>query len=324
MGQGRRGQERAAQLGQWEAFGEDTPAHDSFLCRSGCSGTHPWRRFLNPESRLRGGGLELVRSAGQATLTAGTGKTGCRAESMHRTTQISLRHGDITAVILAGGRGRRMGGDDKGLIPLAGRPMIAHVVAALEGQAGELLVSANRNLDRYAALGCRVITDSVGDFAGPLAGMVSALQASRTRYVMTAPCDAPLVPDDLAVRLLAALSDADAEIAVAHDGDRIQPVFSLVRRDLTQSLLSYLAEGERKTSRWLARHTAVFADFSDKPETLVNVNTQAERTALETALQRGHAARQRGRSRVSGPCLKTHTSPSSVSPHTAARARRSC
>jgi molybdopterin-guanine dinucleotide biosynthesis protein A len=208
---------------------------------------------------------------------------------MHPDPDITVPRREITAVILAGGRARRMGGEDKGLIPLEGRPMVAHVITALQPQVGELMVNANRNLDRYAEFGYRVITDAVGDFSGPLAGMASAMQSSRTRYVLTAPCDSPLVPDDLAGRLYSTLTSQHAEIAVAHDGERVQPVFSLLRRDLVDSVLAFLAEGERKIDRWFADHKTVTADFSDKPDAFMNVNTDQERVALEKTLRRGGA-----------------------------------
>lgn len=192
---------------------------------------------------------------------------------------------EITAVILAGGRARRMGGKDKGLIQLDGRPMVAHVMAALRPQVGELMINANRNLDRYAEFGYRVITDAVGDFSGPLAGVASALQSSRTRYILTVPCDSPLMPDDLVARLYSTLRSRDAEIAVAHDGERMQPVFSLLPRNLADSLLGFLAEGERRIDRWFTYHKTVTADFSDKADTFLNVNTDEERLALEKTLR---------------------------------------
>lgn len=183
-----------------------------------------------------------------------------------------------------------MGGQDKGLISLDGKPMVAHVLSALQMQVGDLIINANRNLDRYGEFGHRVITDAIGDFSGPLAGMASAMQASKTRYVLTAPCDSPLLPDDLAGRLYSTLRAADAEIAVAHDGERMQPVFALLRRDLLDSLTAFLEGGERKIDRWFAQHRTVTVDFSDKPETFLNVNTHEDRTALEALLKPGLAA----------------------------------
>ena len=194
---------------------------------------------------------------------------------------------EITAVVLAGGRARRMGGEDKGLVEVAGQPMVAHTIDALRPQTAEVIVNANRNVGAYRAItGCRVIADTVGDFAGPLAGMASALEASATRLLLTAPCDSPLVTDDLGPRLHAAMARAGAEIAVAHDGGRMQPVFALLTRGLLPDLLAFLAAGERKIDAWYATRHAVTADFSDILDTFLNVNTPQERDRLERRLAR--------------------------------------
>ena len=194
---------------------------------------------------------------------------------------------DITAVVLAGGRARRMGGEDKGLIEVAGKPMVTHTIDVLRPQAAEIIVNANRNADTYRAVtGCRVITDIVGGFAGPLAGMASALEASATRLLLTAPCDSPLVTVELGPRLHAAMAHANAEIAVAHDGERMQPVFALLTRSLLPDLLAFLRTGERKIDTWYATRYAVSADLSDILDTFLNVNTPEERARLERRLAR--------------------------------------
>ena len=194
---------------------------------------------------------------------------------------------EITAVVLAGGKSRRMGGEDKGLVEVAGRPMVAHTIDALRPQTAEVVVNANRNAGAYRAItGCRVIADTVGDFAGPLAGMASALESSTTRLLLTAPCDSPLVTGELGPRLHAALIRDDAEIAVAHDGERMQPVFALLTRGLLPDLLAFLAAGERKIDTWYATRHAVTADFSDILDTFLNVNTPQERDRLEQRLAR--------------------------------------
>ena len=194
---------------------------------------------------------------------------------------------DITAVVLAGGRARRMGGEDKGLIEVAGKPMIAHAIDVLRPQTAEVIVNANRNADAYRAItGCRVIADRVGGFAGPLAGMASALEASATRLLLTAPCDSPLVAPELGPRLHAAMVRDDAEIAVAHDGERMQPVFALLARDLLPDLVAFLRAGERKIDTWYATRRAVVADLSDTPDTFLNVNTPQERDRVEQRLAR--------------------------------------
>ena len=192
---------------------------------------------------------------------------------------------EVAAVVLAGGRARRMGGEDKGLVEVAGKPMVAHTVEVLRMQAAEVVVNANRNADAYRAVtGCRVIADTVGDFAGPLAGMASALEASARRLLLTAPCDSPLVTRELGPRLHAALARDGAEIAVAHDGERMQPVFALLARDLLPDLLAFLGTGERKIDRWYATRHTVTADLSDALDTFLNVNTPLERDRLERRL----------------------------------------
>lgn len=190
----------------------------------------------------------------------------------------------ITGVILAGGRASRMGGQDKGLIEINGRPMIEHVLASFEPQFGAIVINANRSLAHYARYGWPVIPDRIEDFQGPLAGIASVLPHIDTRYVVTAPCDSPLLPRDLGERLWAALSREDAEIAVACDADRIQPVFSMLKRELLPSLDDYLHRGERKIDRWYRLHRVATADFADCPDAFLNVNTPQERAALEARL----------------------------------------
>jgi molybdenum cofactor guanylyltransferase len=194
---------------------------------------------------------------------------------------------EITAVVLAGGRATRMGGVDKGLVELAGRPMISHVLAALVPQVERVLINANRNQELYAAFGWPVVADEDAGFLGPLAGLAAGLRAARTPLVLTAPCDCPLLAPDLVSRLYSALEQEGAEIAVPFDGERLQPVFALVRRELADSLAAYLRGGDRKIDRWFAQHRLARVDFSDRPENFVNVNDPDERAALETRLAAG-------------------------------------
>jgi molybdenum cofactor guanylyltransferase len=188
---------------------------------------------------------------------------------------------NITGVILAGGKGRRMGGQDKGLLPLNGKPLIEYVVQALSQQVSSLLINANRNTERYARYGYPVIDDELSGYQGPLAGFAAALEAIETDYIVTLPCDAPVVPPDLVERLGAALVQKDADIAVAHDGVRMQPVYALIPRLLRASLLEFLDTGERKIDRWYARHRVALADFSDAPDAFRNLNTPEQRASLE-------------------------------------------
>jgi molybdenum cofactor guanylyltransferase len=193
---------------------------------------------------------------------------------------------DITGVVLAGGRARRMGGEDKGLVEIGGKPMAVYIVEALKPQTAAVVVNANRNIERYRGLcGCPVVPDSLGDFAGPLAGMASAMEVAQTPFILTAPCDSPLLSRNLAARLFEALQREDAELAVAHDGERMQPVFALLRRDLLDSMIAYLQSGESKIDTWYASHRAALCDFSDDTTMFLNVNTPEERSELEGRFQ---------------------------------------
>ena len=192
----------------------------------------------------------------------------------------------ITGVILSGGRARRMGGIDKGLTPLHGKPMVAHVVSALRPQVGQLIINANRNLNEYAEFGYRVVPDMLGDYFGPLAGIATGMQNASTHYVLTAPCDSPLLAPDLGARLYNALAKENNDMSVAHDGNRLHPVFVLLRRDLLPSLLDFLHSGERKIDRWFARHEVAIANFSNTPETFLNVNDFEQRDALEAEMRK--------------------------------------
>ena len=193
---------------------------------------------------------------------------------------------EITAVILAGGLARRMGGQDKGLMMLNGQPMIEHVIAALIPQVGTLLINANRNLETYRSYGYPVIEDMMGDYFGPLVGMASGVQAAATPYLLTVPCDSPLLHPALAENLFRALEADQAEISVAHDGTRMQPVFALLRRELLPDLLAYLKNGGRKIDTWYAQHRLTLADFSDWPDTFLNINTTDDRIDLEQKMAR--------------------------------------
>ncbi len=191
----------------------------------------------------------------------------------------------VTGVVLAGGRARRMGGRDKGLIELNGRPMVTYIIEGLRPQVDDLLINANRNLDEYAGLGAGVIPDTLGGYAGPLAGMASALGAARTPLVLVVPCDSPIVPPDLGERLYRSLVEARAELSVAHDGVRLQPVFALLRRELLDSLTGFLASGKRKIDEWYAQHEMALCDLADRPDLFLNINTPQDRLDLEERLR---------------------------------------
>lgn len=187
----------------------------------------------------------------------------------------------ITAVVLAGGMARRMGGVDKGWMELNGRPLIRHVLDRVAPQTSRCLINANRSLDAYGALGYPVIVDLEGDFQGPLMGIATGLHHSTSDWVLFVPCDGPNIPRDLAVRMLKQAQAEEAEIAVAHDGKRMQPVVALIQRKLLPSLQAMLQEGERKIDRWYARHLVTEVDFSDQPEAFVNVNRRDDLADLQ-------------------------------------------
>ena len=180
---------------------------------------------------------------------------------------------NITGVILAGGRGRRLEGADKGLALWHGKPIIEYVLNALKPQVGHLLINANRNRDRYAEFGCPVIHDELPDFQGPLSGLVSAMDAAVTGYLVITPCDCPDIAGDLVQRLYDAMKQGGHSIGVAHDGKRLQPVFALFDRRLRDSLNDYLRRGGRKPDQWYAEQGFCRADLSDQPHTFSNLNT---------------------------------------------------
>lgn len=178
----------------------------------------------------------------------------------------------ITAAILAGGEGRRIGGEDKGLRLLAGRPLIVHVLAALRGQAGAIVICANRNADRYAKF-APVIADDLPGFRGPLAGVAAALGACKGEWLLTVPVDCPRPPHDLARRLHAAAHESRATVVVA--GSKREPLFALYPRGMDASAAAAAARG-LGVWRWQGEIRAVETDFSDRAGCFVNLNTPDE------------------------------------------------
>lgn len=192
----------------------------------------------------------------------------------------------ITGVILAGGQARRMGGLDKGLVEVAGKPMIEWTMRALQPQVGEIIINANRSLDSYRGLGASVIQDRLDDFQGPLAGLHSAFSTVRTDYLLCVPCDAPCLPSDLVRRLSDALIRDNAEIAVAEADGRLHSLHALFDCRLADDLAARLAAGERKPDRWYGSRKFVRVAFDDNPEAFVNVNTPDQRDALAALLSK--------------------------------------
>jgi molybdopterin-guanine dinucleotide biosynthesis protein A len=182
--------------------------------------------------------------------------------------------GGVTGIVLAGGQGRRMGGVDKGLELLHGKPMVAAVLARLAPQVDEILINANQNLESYARFGHRVIPDAIGGFAGPLAGLHACLGEARHELLLTVPCDSPFLPLDLVCRLRKELTDND--LAVAKTGDQAHPVFSLVRVSVLPHLSNFLSSGGRKIDLWYSTLKVVEVPFDDEAEAFRNINTREE------------------------------------------------
>lgn len=185
----------------------------------------------------------------------------------------------ITGLVLAGGQGSRLGGQDKGLADWRGRPLVAHVLERLAPQVDRLLISANRNREIYARLGHPVVADTCPGYAGPLAGLQAGLAACATPLLAMVPCDAPRLPDDLVARLNDALATSTQTAAVAETGGRLQPTFLLCRRDLLPSLEACLAAGQRKLGAWLAEAGAVRVPFDE--EGFANFNTPEDFAASD-------------------------------------------
>ena len=187
----------------------------------------------------------------------------------------------MTAIVLAGGRGRRMDKRDKGLVELAGRPLASWVIARLRPQVGLVLVSANRNLEAYAALGCPVVPDSLPDQPGPLAGILAAAAETGADWLLVTPCDTPFLPDDLAVRMLAVAHAQDVPLVRASDGERIHYAVMLLHRRLLADLAAALADGERRVQVWQARHPHAEARF-DTLNAFLNINTEDDLRLAES------------------------------------------
>ena len=180
----------------------------------------------------------------------------------------------ISGIVLAGGQGRRMGGVDKGLQLLHGRPMVDHVLERLRPQVGEIVINANQNLARYQGFGHRVVSDAIGGFAGPLAGLHAGLQAITSPLAATVPCDSPFLPSDLVARLHGHLGNHD--LAVAKTGNQAHPVFALVRQSVAGNLETFLASGGRKIDAWYAALKVVEVNFDDEADAFRNINTREE------------------------------------------------
>jgi len=177
-----------------------------------------------------------------------------------------------------------MGGADKGLIALKGRPLAAWVLERLRPQVREVIIAANRNRHHYEALGAATVADDLPGYAGPLAGLRAGLQAASCELVATAPCDCPLLPVDLVARLYAGMAGDAAQVAVARSAGRIEPLFCLCQRSVLPALAHYLAAGGRKAADWYVGLAIAEVAFDDAPEAFRNVNTPTDLDALEALL----------------------------------------
>lgn len=185
-----------------------------------------------------------------------------------------------SAIVLAGGRATRLGGIDKALVNFAGRPLIAHVLERLTPQVDDILINCNRNQAALARLGYPLISDEKLDYSGPLAGIISSLPACRHETVLVVPCDSPFLPDDLHDRLSALLT-ADKDLVIAHDSERLQPLFMLLRRALLPSLRDYREHGHYKVERWCMTQKVAIARFAE-PRHFINLNTPEELKKAES------------------------------------------
>jgi molybdopterin-guanine dinucleotide biosynthesis protein A len=181
---------------------------------------------------------------------------------------------NITAVILAGGKGSRLGGIDKGLVKLNNLPLVQHLVNRIQPQVSNIIISANRNIDSYKLLGFPVYKDEISDYAGPLAGILKALHHCDTEWLLIVPADSPFIPTDLATRLMQNIDDA--KLVIPHDGEHLHPTFALIHKSLQDSLNNYLAKGERKARAWMLQQPHTIVDFSDQADAFININTEDE------------------------------------------------
>ena len=187
----------------------------------------------------------------------------------------------ITGLVLAGGLSRRMGGVDKGLTPLRGKPMVAWVLERLVPQVEEVIINANQNLEIYRGFGPAVVSDAIGGFPGPLAGLQAGMRAASHPLILSVPCDSPFLPADLAQRLARAKSERGADLAVAKTGEQAYPVISLCGRELLPHLTDYLARGGRKVDAWYASLKVAEVAFDDEAEAFSNINTPDELRAFD-------------------------------------------
>lgn len=187
-----------------------------------------------------------------------------------------IRLSNITAVIVAGGQGSRISGQDKGLISLHGKTLIELIIEQISPQIDRLIINANRNTEQYRQFGLPVIKDNIPGFQGPLAGMLAALNSVDTEFIITLPCDGPRLAADYVNRMSTALAESKSDIAVAHNGLRMQQMYALIPTSLAENLFAFLKQDKHAIKHWLAQQNVTTADFSDHPEMFLNINTDED------------------------------------------------
>lgn len=197
---------------------------------------------------------------------------------------MGTRESKLSAIILSGGRATRMNGLDKGLVQLQNKPLVQHVIERLIPQADEILLNANREITRYEAFNLPILQDDNHDFIGPLAGFSIGLSHCKYDYLLTVPCDSPLLLADLAERLLKALINESSDIAVAKSDGNTHPVFSLMKKSVLPSLLAYIMQGGRKVSTWQKSLQYIEVEFNECSEAFINLNTFEELDTLALKL----------------------------------------
>ena len=195
---------------------------------------------------------------------------------------------DITGLVLAGGMARRMGGQDKGLVLFAGKPMAQLIADRLSPQCQSIMINANRSFSAYREFGYPVIADDLTGFQGPLAGMFAGLNKLQTQWMATVPCDGPFLADDYVKRMIQGVKSNGHDLAVAACDGRLQPVYTLINQSLTQGLRLFLNSEERKIDKWFVQQPYSIVDFSDTPEMFENVNTLEQLKELECSVKPGY------------------------------------
>jgi len=188
---------------------------------------------------------------------------------------------EVTGVILAGGLGRRMNGQDKGLLQIAGRSLTQHIIERLRPQVGQLMINANRSLDFYQSFNLPMVTDGDSDFRGPLAGLLATMASAQSEWVITVPVDSPLLSMNYVSRMCQANDGAHESVSVAFGAGRLQPVFALVHRSLQKDLRHYLAADGRRIDRWFRRYCLLEVDFNDCPDMFHNINDPGELDVMQ-------------------------------------------